>query len=275
MDSCRRYYSHATCVFFFCLILASLTGLGQEAVSLSSTIAWENSLGMKFQSIPGSHSRMAVSETRVRDFSAFVEATGHKATERFFYYIGTSWRMDTNDWRTPGFHQTGEHPVAGVNWRDAATFCEWLTRIERSKGVISDHEAYRLPTEAEWDTAALGTLNPSGVMNTANVHPVLNLDPFPFTSPVGSFPANPNGFHDMAGNVWEFCLDQISERQPYRVIRGGCWQNWHDRYVGVQARGQCGIDVRITLYGFRIVLADDDAFTDTMREAAGLKRPAR
>jgi hypothetical protein len=140
----------------------------------------------------------------------------------FFYYIGTSWRMDTNYWRTPGFQQTGEHPVAGVNWRDAATFCEWLTMVERGKGVISDHEAYRLPTEAEWDTAALGTPNPAGTMNAANVHPVLNLDQFPFTSPVGSFPANPNGFYDMAGNVWEFCLDQISERQPYRVIRGGC-----------------------------------------------------
>lgn len=270
-----RNIARKTALHALCLALFAPFGLGQSPVSSSITSAWENSLGMKFKPIPGSHIRMAIWETRVRDFSAFVDATGHDASERFFYYAGTSWHMDTNYWKNPGFPQTGEHPVTGVNWLDAVAFCEWLTMIERSKGVISDHEAYRLPTEEEWEAAVRGTADPAGRNNVANLHPVLNGDPFAVTSPVGSFPANPLGFYDMVGNVWEFCIDQINERQPYRIIRGGSWQNWHDRYVGAQARGQCGMEVRIALYGFRVVLADDDATTKAMREGAGLINSAK
>jgi len=270
MDFCRNIV-RKTALQLLGLVMLVPFVLGQEPVSATISSAWENSLGIKFKPIPGSHSRMAIWETRVRDFNAFVEATGHDASERFFYYAGTSWHMNTNNWKNPGYPQTADHPVAGVNWRDAVAFCEWLTMIERSKGVISDHEAYRLPTEAEWETAAQGTTNPSGQNDIANLHPVLEGDAFTYTSPVGSFPANPHGFYDMVGNVWEFCIDQINERQPYRIIRGGSWQNWHDRYVGAHARGQCSPEVRITLYGFRIVLADDDATTKAMREGAGIK----
>ena len=269
-----RYMVYRTGLLVVGLLGFVLSGSGYAATDASSGI-WVNSLGMNFRPIPGKPARLSIWETRVRDFAAFVAATGHDGSDRFFYYQDTSWRMDTNDWRTPGFVQTEDFPVVGISWRDAVRFCDWLTMNERSKGVISDREAYRLPTEVEWDAAAEGTVNPMGLMNAANLHPVLNADPFPNTSPVGSFPANPHGFHDMSGNAWEYCIDRINERQPYRIIRGGGWQNWHKRYVGVEARGQCGIDVRITLYGFRVVLAADDATTEAMREAAGLTTTPR
>lgn len=252
----------------------ALAGLVLMLEARASTPTWENSLGMAFREVPGMPAKMSVWETRVRDFTAFADATQYDASDRFFYYRGTSWHMDTNSWRTPGFAQTADHPVVGVSWRDAVAFCEWLTMTERAKGIISDRQAYRLPTEREWSAAAEGTPNPMTLLNMANFHPNLQNDAFEITAPVGSFPANPHGFHDMAGNVWEYCLDQSNARQPYRIIRGGSWQNWHARYVGAHARGQCNMDIRITLYGFRVVLADDDEIAERMREHAGPKRPA-
>jgi len=238
------------------ILVVCFMAMACTATAEAQTI-WSNSLGMAFRPIPGRGELLSIWETRVRDFTAFTEATGHSASDRFFYYRDRAWRMDTNDWRSPGFPQTVAHPVVGVSWADAMAFCDWLTLTERARGIISDRQRYRLPTEAEWSAAAAGTPNPLTLTNAANYHPVLNSDPFEVTAPVGSFPPNPHGFYDMAGNVWEYCLDYANESQPFRVIRGGSWQNWHERYVGVQARGQCGDQVRITLYGFRIALVDD------------------
>ena len=74
---------------------------------------------------------------------------------------------------------------------------------------------------------------------TQGYHPTYNDGVSPYTSPVGSFPANGYGLHDMAGNVWEWCWDwygdyaasyqtdphgpATSQYAAYRVLRGGCW----------------------------------------------------
>jgi formylglycine-generating enzyme required for sulfatase activity len=237
-------------------------------LSVTAHAEWVNSLGMHFQPVPSSSARMATWETRVKDFAAFVDATGHNASERFFYYRGTSWNIDTNDWRYPGFDQTGDHPVIGVSWRDAVKFCNWLTEHERKLGVITSGQAYRLPLDSEWTAAAGHKTDLVIPPNHANVNSVLNIDTYEVTSPVGTFPANEFGFYDMIGNAWEYCLDRASERHPFRIIRGGSWQNWHGKYVGIHARGKTGMDVRITLYGFRIVLDVENELTAHMRQDA-------
>src|SRR5437870_5069661 len=100
---------------------------------------------------------------------------------------------------------------------DAVKFCQWLSTRERRK--------YRLPTEAEWEYAAKGNDGrkfPWGnydgrgdLANFADRNTVFAWsdrdidDGYPESSPVGAFPlgASPFGIEDMAGNVWEWCLD--------------------------------------------------------------------
>ena len=148
--------------------------------------------------------------------------------------------------RAPGAGD--RHPVIYVSSLDATKFCQWLTARE--------HRKYRLPTEAEWEYAARGTdgrkypwgnyagrgdLGNFADKNTVFAWSDRNLDDgYAETSPVGSFPAgvSPFGISDMAGNVWEWCLDyyepykgtpKVNPRGPTngakRVHRGGSWKS--------------------------------------------------
>lgn len=118
------------------------------------------------------------------------------------------------DWRHPWGPESdlrGKdwYPVTHVAYEDAATYAAWAGK--------------ELPTEAEWEFAARGGLegaiytwgdefSPRGKM-MANTWQGefpwqnLKLDRYETTSPVGAFPANGYGLHDMAGNVWEWTED--------------------------------------------------------------------
>jgi len=102
------------------------------------------------------------------------------------------------------------YPVTYVTWYDAVAYCDWLT--------ANTGKTYRLPTEAEWEYAAVGG-NPHKVYPWGNTF-VSNYcnwnDPGPgtkdgyaATAPVGSYESgkSPFGLYDMAGNVWEFVKD--------------------------------------------------------------------
>jgi len=93
-----------------------------------------------------------------------------------------------------------EHPVIRMSWYGAAAFCEFY--------------GYRLPTEAEWEKAArggqqleYGTVDGTISHDLANYAGVDGNDSYEIFAPVGSFPANPFGIHDMSGNAKEFVFD--------------------------------------------------------------------
>jgi formylglycine-generating enzyme required for sulfatase activity len=171
------------------------------------------------------------------EFTAFVDATGHRTTaEEFgssFVFAGllpgdfpptravaaAPWWREVHgaDWARPEGPQSsvaerGHHPVVHVSWYDAMAFCAW--------------SGTRLPTEAEWERAArAGTdghhypwgddLEPGGqhrmnVFQGSFPQHDTGADGWIGTCPVDSFPANAFWLHEMTGNVWEWCADWFS-----------------------------------------------------------------
>lgn len=167
------------------------------------------------------------------------------------------------------------HPVVYVNSKDAEKFCQWLTMREGTK--------YRLPTEPEWEYAARGMdgrsfpwgerLDAGNLANFADKQTSFawrdpNIDDgFPEASPVGSFPrgASPFGMEDMAGNVFEWCLDyfesykgkdRVNPRGPTngtkRIYRGGSWKS-RAANLRTTARNHNLPDYSSNDVGFRVV----------------------
>lgn len=177
----------------------------------------------------------------------------------------------------PARFKGANRPVDRVTWHEAAEFCK------------KNHK--RLPTEAEWEYAArAGTTTEyywgnefeGGKSNFCDSTCDMNIsdknitDGFPQTAPVGSFPANPLGLHDMAGNVHEWVTDWMDDKYylhspkenpkgPLRtnpsdrkgggvrkVIRGGAWDtNAMSQRSG--ARKGFVVDYRVDSIGFRCV----------------------
>ncbi len=123
--------------------------------------------------------------------------------------------MGTN----PSQNVGADLPVDSLTWDEASDYCKKLEM--------------RLPTEAEWEYAArAGTTMPfywgptvSGKeANFCDSTCVLNVreprvtDGFKHTAPVGSFPPNPFGLNDMAGNVSEWILDWMDVEKNYYLV---------------------------------------------------------
>jgi formylglycine-generating enzyme required for sulfatase activity len=192
------------------------------------------------------------------------------------------------DWRHPegpgsSIADRDGHPVVHVSWDDAVAYARWAGK--------------RLPTEAEWEWAARGGLagkryawgdTPPTDADGARaniwqgVFPTDNraVDGFVRTAPVGRYPANGYGLHDVAGNVWEWCadwyradayagapalsIDPVGPDRPWdpdeplapkRVTRGGsflCHVSYCESYRTAARRGTA-TDSGASHIGFRCV----------------------
>lgn len=79
-------------------------------------------------------------------------------------------------------------------------------------------------------------------------------DGFAETAPVGSYPPNSFGLHDMGGNVWEWCEDWEDDEMNVRVVRGGAFFTTSQSQIISSYRGRPPI-VRNFASGFRVLLA--------------------
>ena len=224
-------------------------------------------------------------------FAAFVKDDGYQTDAEKDGQGGWGFNTTTGmwdqkpeyTWRYPGFLQGEDHPVVEVSWNDATAFCAWLSKKEG--------KTYELPTEAEWEYACrAGTKTrfwcgdtDASLKGNANIadaslkgkmdsEAAKNMtfgpwdDGYTFTSPVGSFKANPWGLYDMGGNVWQWCTDGYglyqygsikdqkgNDSANSRVSRGGSW-HLGPRFCRSANRGCQDPAKRHSPNGFRVVL---------------------
>jgi formylglycine-generating enzyme len=185
------------------------------------------------------------------------------------------------DWRHPlgpedSIEARPRHPAVHIGHADAEAYAAWAGKA--------------LPTEAEWEYAARGgldgadyawgdALHPDGrrmAKTWEGIFPWLNTasPALRYTSPVGRYPANGFGLHDMIGNVWEWTADDYADPERAeggpkccgargappqvgrKVLKGGshlCSPDYCRRYRPA-ARWPQPIDTTTSHVGFRCIV---------------------
>jgi formylglycine-generating enzyme len=158
-------------------------------------------------------------------------------------------------------------PVEKVNWTQAMKFCTTLTEREGSTGRLPPGWKYTLPTEAQWEySCRAGTFTLFSFGDTITKNEVNFTRHVRKTTPVRKYPPNQWGFHNMHGNVREWCKDFHGEYPLLSVIdpegplngtkrlaRGGAWDN-SPPYVESAARGAISGNKGENNIGFRLAL---------------------
>ncbi len=230
---------------------------------------------------------MAKYPVTVQEYEAFVEDGGYdpdgfgkkwlpewkKAFDQFLAYEKLrerySWikdddfqRQKPHDWEKQLLYYN--RPVVDITWFEAMAYCRWFTEKQK------DGWKYTLPDEKQWEKAAMGKKgrgrypwgdDPPGEGDQARA----NYDGagIGHPSPVGLFPTGTSKWgekgelFDMSGNVWEWCVDTLSESGyksvggSYRPLRGGSYWNDADN-VEVRNRNRNVAVNRNDNNGFRL-----------------------
>ena len=165
---------------------------------------------------------------------------------------------------SPSAFRGANLPVENVSWDDAVSFCAKLTERERKAGRLPKGYAYQLPTEAQWEYACrAGTRTAFSFGNSIAAKQANYNEYVGQTTAVGLYPANAWGFHDLHGNVSEWCQDRYGDypggsvRDPtgpadgsFRVLRGGGWY-FNAMPLRSAGRNRYPADYRLPTLGFR------------------------
>lgn len=234
--------------------------------------------------------RIARFPITVAEYARFLEDEGH-AERRWWTAGGRDKGAEPDGWDGQLGHPS--RPVVDLSWYQGMAFCAWLThrlawvRGADGKPVLPEGQVVRLPTEAEWEFAARGVEGrryPWGGDEPDKERANWGATEVNAPSPVGVFPGDvtPEGVLDLAGNVFEWCLDgydagsyaschkrgtrvadplvPAGDDETPRVLRGGAFIDWREvlrssnRYWS-QPRG------RNQGIGFRCVLCAPPAST--------------
>jgi formylglycine-generating enzyme required for sulfatase activity len=191
------------------------------------------------------------------------------------YWLG-KYEVTQAEWErvmgsNPSEYKGADRPVEEVSWTAVTSFCDKLTALERSAGRLPAGMAYQLPTEAQWEYACRAGTKTAYAFGDGLTSGQANISGGPGeTTAVGKYPANGWGFHDMHGNVWEWCADWYGDyptgaaRDPVgpaagsiRVYRGGSW-NFTADYARSAIRSRNVPAFSFDLLGFRLSLRPAD-----------------
>ncbi len=234
--------------------------------------------------------------SREIELSSFFIGT-HEVTQGQWKSVMGTW--PNTDPATTEYGSSDNHPAYNISWYNAIEFCNKLSSQEGLKPYYSitksdvdgvqnwkvelnaeaDVNAYRLPTEAEWEFAAGGGIdNRTKYAGTGNGEPTgdnaltnyawYSENAKEVTHEVGTRQANSLGLYDMNGNVWEWCWDRIGNysKDPNnnpienptgptsgstRVARGGAWDSDAER-LRVVERGIVAPHKAFATIGFRV-----------------------
>ena len=158
---------------------------------------------------------------------------------RVAQYETTQGQFETVLGRNPSKFPGARHPVEKVSPDDAREFCRKLTEREHEEGTLPKTFSYGLPSESEFDEYCKDT-----PLETAYVSYIGDRYS---TIDVGSLPANSLGLHDVRGNVWEWCENNVA--------RGGSYQS-HEDYLNPAFRFAGSPASAVEDIGFRVVLRE-------------------
>ncbi len=252
-------------------MLGCLGGLGIASGVGAQSKTFTNSVGMEFVLIPAGEFMMG---TKLL-FQPKNETPRHKVIISEAFYMG-KYEVTQEQWykvmgNNPAHFKSERigmssqnHPVEKVSWDNAQ---EFIRKLNAKEGT----NAYRLPTEAEWEYAArAGSETVYYFGDDAD-----RLGEYAWylgnaerkTHPAGQLKPNAWGLYDMHGNVLEWCQDWYGEdyyshspsKDPQgpasgsrRVVRGGDWGSiaWHCRSA---FRTAWRPGLRFHILGFRLV----------------------
>ena len=179
-----------------------------------------------------------------------------------FWMLDTEFTFKLFDYHSKSRHREsgqGNQPATQIAWDEMLACCQRLTSLLQMDIDLPPGYAIRLPTEAEWEYAAMG-----GAAAPAFVSE--SIPAADEASPVRSGPPNPLGLLQMDRNLSEVIgipYPGLEPQESYAIIRG---TNFQYKRTGIKDRGRMRLDqITLTTIGFRPVLAPtSDEFPEAL-----------